>query len=128
MRYTVRMNDAIRAAANARLHEKHMSRADLARAVERNPVSISRALNGTAGGGEVPALWADILQALGLALVAVPVERTEGGGALDLQSGPAITGNDLQARITAAVREALSAQAAAGQPSEGDGGSAGGAR
>ena len=64
------MNDEIRAQVQARLEQKHMTRADLARATGRSPQTISRALNGTGeGAGTVPALWASILEALDLRLV-----------------------------------------------------------
>jgi len=61
----------------ARLEEKHMSRADLARATGATPQAITRALNDTGGrGGTIPPLWAAILEALGLELTAQP--RTPG--------------------------------------------------
>ncbi|WP_293909692.1 helix-turn-helix domain-containing protein [Deinococcus sp.] len=67
------MNAEIRAAVDARLKEKGMSRADLARAIEAQPNNITRALNDTGGrGGSVPKLWADILDALDLELIAQP--------------------------------------------------------
>ena len=66
------MNDEVRAAVAARLEDKHMSRADLARAVGKTPQEITRALNGGHGGGEVPKLWAAILEALDLKLTAQP--------------------------------------------------------
>ena len=62
------MNDEIRAAVKARLDQKHMTRADLARAVGKTPQAITRALNGTQDGGTVPALWQAILDALDLRL------------------------------------------------------------
>ncbi|WP_156952815.1 helix-turn-helix domain-containing protein [Deinococcus frigens] len=63
------MNEEIRAAVDARLTEKHMSRADLARAVGKTPQAITRALNGGKdGGGQVPGIWAAILEALDLRL------------------------------------------------------------
>lgn len=65
------MNPDIRAAVDARLREKGMSRADLARTVEAHPNAITRALNDTGGrGGSIPKLWADILSALDLELTA----------------------------------------------------------
>ncbi|MGY2895175.1 helix-turn-helix domain-containing protein [Deinococcus sp. UYEF24] len=71
------MNDEIRAAVTARLEDKHMSRADLARAVGKTPQEITRALNGGRnGGGKVPGIWAAILEALDLELTAQP--RTPG--------------------------------------------------
>ena len=66
------MNDDVRAAVKARLEEKHMSRADLARALSRTPQEISRALNGGARGGSVPPIWAAILEALDLRLITEP--------------------------------------------------------
>lgn len=67
------MNDEIRAQVQARLEQKHMTRADLARATGRSPQTISRALNGTGeGAGTVPALWAAILEALDLDLTVSP--------------------------------------------------------
>ena len=71
------MNDDVRAAVKARLEEKHMSRADLARALSRTPQEISRALNGGARGGSVPPLWAAILEALDLELTAEPDRSKE---------------------------------------------------
>lgn len=63
------MNDEIRTAVDARLKQKGMSRADLARAVEAHPNAITRALNDTGGkGGTIPPLWASILEALDLHL------------------------------------------------------------
>ncbi|WP_414657292.1 helix-turn-helix domain-containing protein [Deinococcus sp. VB343] len=82
------MNDAVRAAINARLHEKKMSRADLARATGLRPQAVTRALNGAEGGGTVPPAWAAILDALGMTLTAVPVEHAAGGPALTLPSDP----------------------------------------
>lgn len=75
------MNEVIRAAVNARLSEKGMSRADLARAVGKHPNAITRALNGTQGGGEVPPLWASILEALDLRLTVEPGQEGETGEA-----------------------------------------------
>ena len=68
------MNDEVRAKVNARLAEKGMSRADLARAVSKHPNAITRALNGTPDGGKVPSLWAAVLKALDLELTARPRE------------------------------------------------------
>lgn len=67
------MNEEIRAKVDARLKEIGMTRADLARATDRSPQTISRALNGTGeGAGTVPALWAAILEALDLRLTVEP--------------------------------------------------------
>ena len=67
------MNDEVRAAVSARLEQKHMSRADLARATGKTPQAITRALNGGKdGGGQVPGIWQDILEALDLELTARP--------------------------------------------------------
>lgn len=74
------MNESIRAAVGARLNEKHMSRADLARAVGKTPQEITRALNGGHGGGEVPRLWAAILEALDLRLTVEPGQGNGEGG------------------------------------------------
>lgn len=109
------MNDAVRAAINARLREKHMTRADLARAVERTPQEISRALNGTRGGGTIPAIWADVLDALGLTLTAVPVEHL-GSGPVTLPSDPQALEREVMRRVQAAVREALGTGGEAGSP------------
>ncbi|MVN85160.1 hypothetical protein GO986_00035 [Deinococcus sp. HMF7620] len=63
------MNDEIRAKVDARLREKGLSRADLARATGKTPQAITRALNtGKDGGGQVPGIWAAILEALDLRL------------------------------------------------------------
>lgn len=110
------MNDAIRAAVNARLHEKHMSRSDLARATGLNPQQVTRALNGGEGGGSVPPSWAAMLDALGLALVAVPVEQVT-GGPITLPSDPSALEREITARVSAAVREALRGE---GGSAEGD--------
>ena len=82
------MNDAVRAAVNARLHEKKMSRADLARATGLRPQAVTRALNGAEGGGTVPPAWAAMLDALGLTLTAVPVEHAGSGHPLALPRDP----------------------------------------
>ena len=67
------MNDEIRAQVQACLDQKHMTRADLARAVGKTPQEISRALNGSAkGAGTAPPLWASILEALDLSLTVTP--------------------------------------------------------
>lgn len=75
------MNDEIRAAVQARLTEKHMTRADLARAVGKTPQEISRALNGRKDGGSIPSLWQAILDALDLRLTveAGAAPQTKGG-------------------------------------------------
>ncbi len=66
------MNPDIRAEVDARLKAKGMSRADLARATGTHPNAITRALNDTGGrGGSIPPIWAAILEALGLELIAV---------------------------------------------------------
>lgn len=119
------MNDAVRAAINARLQEKNMSRSDLARAVGKVPQEISRALNGTKGGGTVPPLWAAMLDALGLTLTAVPVEHVT-GGPVTLPSDPAALEREITQRVSAAVREALRAQGGAPAAGDGEAGSAGG--
>ncbi|WP_146160576.1 hypothetical protein [Deinococcus arcticus] len=76
------MNEDIRAAVSARLEEKGMTRADLARAVSRTPEEISRAINNTGGrGGKIPDLWAAILEALDLRLTVEPGQFGEGGKA-----------------------------------------------
>ena len=72
------MNDEVRAAVDARLKDRHMSRADLARAIGKTPQAITRALNGTQDGGTVPPLWAAILKALDLELTAQPRTPSEG--------------------------------------------------
>lgn len=69
------MNDEVRAAVDARLKDRHMSRADLARAIGKTPQAITRALNGTQDGGTVPPLWAAILEVLDLKLTAVKEEK-----------------------------------------------------
>jgi hypothetical protein len=70
------MNDEIRATVNARLTAKHMSRADLARAINKTPQEITRALNGGRdGGGKVPSIWTAIFDALDLQLKAMPIDE-----------------------------------------------------
>ncbi|NTY02118.1 helix-turn-helix transcriptional regulator [Deinococcus sp. JMULE3] len=74
------MNEEIRAAVNARLKEKGLSRADLARAVDAHPNAITRALNDTGGrGGSIPPLWAAILEALDLRLTVEPGQGSKTG-------------------------------------------------
>lgn len=119
------MNDAIRAAVNARLHEKHMSRSDLARATGLRPQAITRALNGGEGGGTIPPAWASMLDALGLTLTAVPVEHVT-GGPVTLPSDTAGLEREITQRVSAAVRDALRAQGAAPAAGDGEGGRAGG--
>lgn len=71
------MNDEVRAKVSARLAEKGISRADLARAVGKTPQAITRALNGTQDGGTVPPLWAAILEALDLRLTVEPGQAAD---------------------------------------------------
>ncbi|GAA5438146.1 helix-turn-helix domain-containing protein [Deinococcus aquaticus] len=66
------MNDRVRELIDTRLREKGMSRADLARAIGKTPQTVTRALNGNEGGGNVPPLWAAILEALDLRLTVEP--------------------------------------------------------
>lgn len=67
------MNDEIRKQVDERLKEKGLTRADLARATNRTPQEITRALNGGKGGaGKVPDLWQAILDALDLRLTVEP--------------------------------------------------------
>ncbi|MBI0446301.1 helix-turn-helix transcriptional regulator [Deinococcus sp. DB0503] len=74
------MNDEIRAQVAARLKEKGMSRADLARATGIHPNHITRALNNTGGrGGNVPPVWQAILEALDLRLTVAPGAAKESG-------------------------------------------------
>jgi transcriptional regulator with XRE-family HTH domain len=71
------MNDEIRATVCACLEAKHMSRADLARAIGKTPQEITRALNGGRdGGGKVPSIWTTILTALDLRLAAIPTDKS----------------------------------------------------
>lgn len=120
------MNDAVRAAINARLREKHLTRADLARATGLKPQAVTRALNGTQGGGTVPPAWAAMLDALGLTLTAVPVEHL-GGGPVTRPSDPQALEREVMRRVQAAVREALGSGDAAGSPpAQGEPGRAGG--
>lgn len=66
------MNDEIRAAVQARLEQKHLSRSDLARLIGKHPNAVTRALNGLPDGGKVPPIWAAILEALDLDLTVSP--------------------------------------------------------
>lgn len=68
------MNERVRERVDARLKEKGLSRADLARAIGRTPQTVTRALNGNEGGGTIPPLWAAILEALDLRLTVEPGE------------------------------------------------------
>ena len=95
------MNDTIRAAVNARLHEQRLTRADLARKTGLRPQAITRALNGAEGGGTVPPAWALILETLGLQLAAVPV--LPGGVPLPLSAGD-VPPAELEARVDEALR------------------------
>jgi transcriptional regulator with XRE-family HTH domain len=65
------MNDEIRATVSARLTAKHMSRADLARAINKTPQEITRALNGGRDGGGKA-----IFAALDLQLKAMPIDES----------------------------------------------------
>ena len=74
------MNEEIRAAVDARLREKGLSRADLARATGIHPNHITRALNTPGGrGGNVPPVWQAILDALDLRLTVAPGAAKESG-------------------------------------------------
>ncbi|MFC6748520.1 helix-turn-helix domain-containing protein [Deinococcus aquaticus] len=53
------MNDRVRELIDTRLREKGMSRADLARAIGKTPQTVTRALNGNEGGGNVPPVGRD---------------------------------------------------------------------
>ncbi|WP_051363375.1 helix-turn-helix domain-containing protein [Deinococcus murrayi] len=111
------MNEEIRAAVDARLREKGLSRADLARATGIHPNHITRALNNTGGrGGNVPPVWQAILDALGLTLTAVPVEHLSSGGVPPAPSDPQALEREVMRRVQAAVREALGSVA----PPQGD--------
>ena len=67
------MNDRIRAVASARLKEKGISHADLARITGTTPQAIVRIFEETSSkGGPVSQLWSDILEALDLELTAQP--------------------------------------------------------
>lgn len=56
-----------------RLEEREMTRADLARALNKTPQAITRALNGNkGGGGQIPGIWLAILEALEMQLEARP--------------------------------------------------------
>lgn len=68
------MNERVRVGVDARLREKGMTRADLARAIGKTPQTVTRALNGNEGGGSIPPLWAAILEALDLRLTVEPGE------------------------------------------------------
>ena len=73
------MNEEVRSVVATRLSQKQMSRADLARVIGKTPQAISRALNGGKdGGGQVPGIWQDILNALDLELTARPREAALG--------------------------------------------------
>ena len=72
------MNDEIRAKVDARLKEKGLSRADLARATGKTPQAISRALGGGKDSGTPPLIWAAILEALDLRLTVEPGQAKNG--------------------------------------------------
>jgi transcriptional regulator with XRE-family HTH domain len=74
------MNDEIRAAVDARLQQKGMSRADLARATGKTPQAISRALGGGKDSGSPPLIWAAILEALDLRLTVEAGQGRDGEG------------------------------------------------
>lgn len=70
------MNDAIRTAIDEHLRAEGMTRSDLARATGKTPQAITRALNGGKdGGGQIPGIWAAMLDALGLELVAISKKK-----------------------------------------------------
>ena len=71
------MNSEVREKVDARLKEKGMSRADLARALAKTPQEVSRALNGGARGGSVPPIWQSILEALDLRLTVEPGQESK---------------------------------------------------
>ena len=72
------MTEDIRTTVGVCLENKHMSRADLARAIGKTPQEITRALNGGRdGGGKVPSIWIAILTALDLRLAAIPDDNLE---------------------------------------------------
>lgn len=71
------MNDEIRATVDSRLKAQGMTRADLARATKKHPNSITRALNGYDNSGRVSPLWEEVLNVLGLKLVAVSIDSAE---------------------------------------------------
>ncbi|MDL2343115.1 helix-turn-helix transcriptional regulator [Deinococcus sp. MIMF12] len=74
------MNEEIRAQVDARLKEKGLSRADLARATGIHPNAITRALNNTGGrGGNLPPVWVAILEALDLRLTVAPGQEGKPG-------------------------------------------------
>ncbi|MHA0040730.1 hypothetical protein [Deinococcus sp. PEB2-63] len=73
------MNEEIRAAVEARLKEKGMNRADLARATGKLPQAITRALNGGKDSGSAPPVWAAILEALDLRLTVEPGQGSKTG-------------------------------------------------
>lgn len=73
------MNEEIRAAVEARLKEKGMNRADLARATGKLPQAITRALNGGKDSGSAPPVWAAILEALDLRLTVEPGQGSKPG-------------------------------------------------
>lgn len=74
------MNEEIRAKVDARLKEKGLSRADLARVTGATPQAVTRALNDTGGrGGSIPPLWAAILEALDLRLTVEPGQGSKPG-------------------------------------------------
>lgn len=100
------MNDAIRGTINAQLHNRHMTRSDLARAIDRTPQEVTRALNGSRDGarGGVPSIWASMLDALGLALVAVPSEQNVDGAALLARLGGPASTADLGTRVDEALK------------------------
>jgi transcriptional regulator with XRE-family HTH domain len=77
----MKMNEDIRAAVDSRLKEKGLSRSDLARATGKTPQAITRALNGGKdGGGQIPGIWASILEALDLELTAQPRQGGRASG------------------------------------------------
>lgn len=73
------MNETIRAAVKARLKDKGLTQADLARVTGKHPNAISRTLNGLKEGGKVPDTWAAILEALDLRLTVEPGQTVKTG-------------------------------------------------
>lgn len=68
------MNDSIRQMVKQTLERKGMSQGELSRVLSVPRPNITRALSGRSG--EIPDLWARMLDALDLELIAVPRQHS----------------------------------------------------
>lgn len=67
------MNDRVRDAVKETMKQRELSQGELARRLSVERPSITRLLSGTSG--KVPQLWQEVLDELGLELIAVPKQE-----------------------------------------------------